>query len=420
MNAKRRVPTLLRMCVDKLAPLLTAGALGHIATSGLRGSRARDQMLARRLGRLERGNRRTRQRVVESATESRRRARAANRQRRADASRAAVHRTEMMEAVAGLASQLSEIKAILDNQAKQLERVARSAERDNAELMNNAWVLKSRLQEVTDHLSLQEAKLVEQLLDQHKVMKPMLDGYAQQLTTIRTDLLALESGERGGSLRKRVVSDVAALLTLHDEGSRALLPVPSKWSMTPQVLEYLLRTIRTRDVRTVVELGSGTSTAWLASAVAGRPHARLVCFEHDDHFALLTLQQLEAVELGDAVDMRCRPLAPVDIEGETFLWYQGFEDLSDIDLLIVDGPPGDTGPRARYPALPLLLEKMSVGGVVVLDDANRDDEISIIDRWSGRNGGRAVTLVDSVDRAAVLRVSRDAADRATPGKGASG
>jgi hypothetical protein len=61
----------------------------------------------------------------------------------------------------------------------------------------------------------------------------------------------------------------------------------------------------------------------------------------------------------------------------------------EVDVLVVDGPPGDTGLLARYPAVPVLRKAMSPTCVVLLDDANRADEQAIGKRWAEVLGGSA-------------------------------
>ena len=52
-----------------------------------------------------------------------------------------------------------------------------------------------------------------------------------------------------------------------------------------------------------------------------------------------------------------------------------------IDMLLVDGPPGMTGPLARYPALPVFYEYLNNDAVIFLDDGVREDENKIMQRW---------------------------------------
>jgi hypothetical protein len=76
-------------------------------------------------------------------------------------------------------------------------------------------------------------------------------------------------------------------------------------------------------------------------------------------------------------------LEPVTIEAEDFLWYSksSYQDLSGIDLLLVDGPPGATGPKARFPAYPVLKASLSSRAVLILDDTVRRDERRIAETW---------------------------------------
>ena len=50
-------------------------------------------------------------------------------------------------------------------------------------------------------------------------------------------------------------------------------------------------------------------------------------------------------------------------------------------MLVSDGPPMPVGPLVRYPAGPIWLPKLAPGATVFLDDAARDDETRIIERW---------------------------------------
>lgn len=76
-----------------------------------------------------------------------------------------------------------------------------------------------------------------------------------------------------------------------------------------------------------------------------------------------------------------------------------------VDVLIVDGPPGLTGDWARYPAYPLLREKLRPGAIVLIDDAQRTDERSIVEAWL-ELGGLSQSTSSSSDQA-VLRVEQE-------------
>jgi predicted O-methyltransferase YrrM len=73
------------------------------------------------------------------------------------------------------------------------------------------------------------------------------------------------------------------------------------------------------------------------------------------------------------VDVRVAPLTP---HASGVEWYDVAQlaDLSNIDLLFIDGPPGSKNDRARHPALAECLSKLSPRAIVVIDDAGRDGE----------------------------------------------
>ena len=51
-------------------------------------------------------------------------------------------------------------------------------------------------------------------------------------------------------------------------------------------------------------------------------------------------------------------------------------------LVLVDGPPGDTGIHARFPALPKLLKHLTTATFdLILDDYKRDEEKAVAENW---------------------------------------
>lgn len=67
---------------------------------------------------------------------------------------------------------------------------------------------------------------------------------------------------------------------------------------------------------------------------------------------------------------------------ETFQWYalRALPAIK-IDLLVIDGPPGFLQEQSRYPALPMLADRLAAHCTVFLDDAARDDEQALVQRW---------------------------------------
>ena len=58
-----------------------------------------------------------------------------------------------------------------------------------------------------------------------------------------------------------------------------------------------------------------------------------------------------------------------------------FRDINEIDLLVVDGPPGSLSEMAGSPAPHVLESQLAPNAVVILDDADRPGEQGIARRW---------------------------------------
>jgi predicted O-methyltransferase YrrM len=133
----------------------------------------------------------------------------------------------------------------------------------------------------------------------------------------------------------------------------------------------------------------------------------LVSLEHDAHFAELTNSQLREHGLQRIATVRHAPLCEFMLADRTWRWYQRdkFEDLTGIDMVVVDGPPGNTQPLARYPGLPLLFDQLSHDAIILVDDAKRKDERLILDMWMREYPQLKKVLLDTKKGAALLRQS---------------
>jgi predicted O-methyltransferase YrrM len=159
------------------------------------------------------------------------------------------------------------------------------------------------------------------------------------------------------------------------------MPALRGWAASPDVLRVLVRVIDDRRPGLVVECGSGASSVWLGYALRQAGGGRLVALEHDERYAALSRRLVAEHGLEDLIEVRDAPLQEWKVEGRPWYDTSCVNDLVDIDLVFVDGPPAKTCPQARYPALPVLLPRCGPQAVVVLDDANREDEKQVTDRW---------------------------------------
>lgn len=162
------------------------------------------------------------------------------------------------------------------------------------------------------------------------------------------------------------------------------LPIMRGWSASPDILCVLAQHVLAAKPRLVVECGSGSSTVVIARCLELNGGGHMVSLDADAEFAGRTRAMLEQAGLDRFVTVRHAPLRPVSVGGGTQPWY-ATDQLPDepIDMLVVDGPPIDTAPLARYPAGSFLVSRVRKGGVVFLDDADRPDERTIVTRWLG-------------------------------------
>jgi hypothetical protein len=97
-------------------------------------------------------------------------------------------------------------------------------------------------------------------------------------------------------------------------------------------------------------------------------------------------------------------MEPIQVAGHEQPWYSAsaIADVEEIDLLLVDGPPGRTNKLARYPAVPAPRDKLRPGATVMLDNCHRRDE-EALPKWLAEVPG--LSLVREVDHLAVMKIS---------------
>jgi predicted O-methyltransferase YrrM len=216
--------------------------------------------------------------------------------------------------------------------------------------------------------------------------------------------LAEERRRNAASLRRivelatRQPQEIEALFQLYGKVSpTAPMPPSGEWALNPTGLLNVYALVEQQRPRLVVELGSGTSTVWLGYAVVQQGYGRVVSVDHLPDYAEHTRMAIDRHGLTSISEVRDAPLTEITVGDETYKWYDPslLADLDQIDLLLVDGPPGTTGHEARYPALPMLRERLANGALVVLDDIDRVDEQEILERWLKQTPGltREATLV---------------------------
>lgn len=177
---------------------------------------------------------------------------------------------------------------------------------------------------------------------------------------------------------------VESLVQIYTRFKDLKIPMPNTggFAIDSQALGHLLSLVEERRPKKILELGSGASTIWLGYLCQSFG-GELVTLDHLEGYLDLTRTAVDRHGLHDHVESRLAPLEPVESAGDTYNWYSlaSLNDLSDIELVLIDGPPAATGPKARYPALPYIIDLLAPHATVILDDAHRQEEADIIEEW---------------------------------------
>ena len=160
------------------------------------------------------------------------------------------------------------------------------------------------------------------------------------------------------------------------------LPYTPNWSAAPDFLELIVDHVLTAKPSTIVECGSGMTTLMLARCCALNGHGHLYSLENGADYATNTRAAIADHRLQEYSTVIHAPLIHYSVNNSDYQWY----DLSglpvtNIDMLVIDGPPGFLQRHSRYPALPLLANRFSDRCSVYLDDAARDDEQALVRMW---------------------------------------
>jgi predicted O-methyltransferase YrrM len=182
------------------------------------------------------------------------------------------------------------------------------------------------------------------------------------------------------------------------------MPELGDWAISPSTLVWMLDRLSDSSVRTILELGSGSSTIWFTTALAKRGgEGRVVALESSADYAERTQGELAKHGLMDRAQVLHAPLVDTAVPGrENQPWFDisVLPDLPPVDLLFVDGPVGSIADQVRYPAYPLLADRLAPGATVVLDDTGRPAEAAIVKAWKQESfRGRRLREVRRLDRA---------------------
>lgn len=137
----------------------------------------------------------------------------------------------------------------------------------------------------------------------------------------------------------------------------------------------------------ILECSSGLTTLILARCCQLNNYGHVFSLENDYRHRAETIEILNQHHLQDYATVLHAPLVDTRIGKESYRWYL-VESLpvNNIEMLVIDGPPGYIQKNSRFPAIPVLADRLANGVVIFLDDADREDERMIVDRWKSETG----------------------------------
>ncbi len=166
---------------------------------------------------------------------------------------------------------------------------------------------------------------------------------------------------------------------------RQVLPAMGDWAISPDFAATLVALVTEQKPQLVIEAGSGVSTLLIGYCLQKQNlGGRVVALEHDRVYAEGSRAEVVRHGLEGVATVLYAPLRQYVLDGREFLWYDdaALRSLAGpIELLVIDGPPGALQPLSRYPAIPLLHNSLGERATVLLDDADRTDEIETVRRW---------------------------------------
>jgi FkbM family methyltransferase len=279
------------------------------------------------------------------------------------------------------------------------------------------------------------SKTIKQKLEEERQRKQSVEQQLQATGT-RFDQMEKKLSDFGNNfnnqLDKKLINaakQIESTLGLQNYLSTGELPLSYHgWPISPDLALYLTEKLETENYDLVIEFGSGTSTVLFAKVLMKKMlrqqtaekkkrisnqdrisqiqepledallpvdvdlPKRVLTFEHNKSYHEQTMGMLRQAGLEQVVNLVHSPLLDYSYQGEDYLYYDCDSALKKIAevyegrepkiLVLVDGPPGATGPNARFPALPKLLNHLSTATFeVILDDYNRSKEKAVAEKW---------------------------------------
>ncbi|GGP50348.1 hypothetical protein [Shewanella saliphila] len=323
--------------------------------------------------------------------------------------------------------------AQLKNKIEQLQSDNQAlVEKNNAEV--NALKLKVTALELTNQALEKSLHINDKALD--SLVEKITASQSKELDNLK-NRLAWHIQKQAENSTKQIESFIGVQSFLE---SGSLTMEYHGWPISSDIALFLLGKIKSNNYDLIIEFGSGTSTRLFAQAmqhdiIGTQPHIedlapkrigkdtrkneielvdylqdlpqRVLTFEHNKKYYDKTLASLQQNGLDNIVNLVHAPLVDCKINNDDYLYYSCdnalkhiadlFEGRTAKILVLIDGPPGATGPLARLPAVTKLLNHLGSHQMdLVLDDYNREEEKTIAERWKETIKARFIDIEEEI------------------------
>ncbi|NMP14987.1 hypothetical protein [Thalassotalea sp. Y01] len=259
-------------------------------------------------------------------------------------------------------------------------------------------------------------KLSEQMTLQNETLAQMADKQQKLFSSLESNMVARFQTGLLNSVKQ--IESYIGVQNYLETGNLAM--DYHGWPISSDLALFLLNKIERNQYDLIIEFGSGTSTQLFAKALKNQEQNKLgqnvsrlesidsskdnlaatyldlpkkiVTFEHNKKYFDKTMATLTEAGVDELVDLVHAPLVDCRVNGEDFLYYSCEPMLQQLKhvfagrvakiLVLIDGPPAKTGPLARLPGVPLMLNHLANHQLdIVLDDYNRQEEKDIVTNW---------------------------------------
>ncbi len=169
------------------------------------------------------------------------------------------------------------------------------------------------------------------------------------------------------------------------------------WAASPDLISAIFKNIIKYKPSVILELGSGISSQFIGHLLkVYKFETKLISLDHSSEYSEKTKSDVLDSGLDEYIEIIHCPLKKIIINENEWIWYN-LENLSipEVDLLIIDGPIGEVNKKTRYPAIPVLINKLKDNAIIILDDYNRIDEKEIVKDWLRENA--SLKLIEEID-----------------------